>query len=51
MIVLGGLLAFQGMGYLDGPAKDIEIWASLGSILAGLGVALAWVVLQGARRD
>jgi hypothetical protein len=51
MILVGGVFAGQGMGYIDGsPMTDQDEWAFIGSALAGLGVALAIVVVQNARR-
>ena len=47
MIVLGVVWTLQGLGYLEGsPMTGVELWAILGPILAGLGLALAIVVLQ-----
>lgn len=47
MVLLGGLWALQGMGYVGGSAMTGRpLWAYLGSALAGLGVALGIVVLQ-----
>ncbi len=40
MIVVGGFLAFAGMGYIGSSADTSRSWATIGSILAGLGVAL-----------
>jgi len=51
MILVGGVFAGQGMGYIGGSAMtDQDEWAFIGSALAGLGVALAIVVVQNARR-
>ena len=48
MVLTGAVWTFQGLGYLEGsPMTDQSIWAVLGPILAGLGVAL---VLVGVRR-
>lgn len=57
-VVLGALLAvtgavftFQGLGYLEGsPMTGVEVWAVVGPILAGLGVALVYVGLRGSPR-
>lgn len=44
MIVVGGVWTFQGLGYLEGsPMTDQEIWAVIGPLVAGFGVALAYV--------
>lgn len=50
MTAIGAMLALQGMGYVDGAVHEVERWATIGSIIAGLGVALGIVVLQH-RRD
>lgn len=51
MILAGVLWTLQGLGYIGGSAMSGErIWATLGPIVAGLGVALAIVVVQGGRR-
>ena len=48
MILVGLVWTAQGLGYLEGsPMTDQTLWAILGPILAGLGVA---VVLVAARR-
>lgn len=47
MIVVGGVWTFQGLGYLEGsPMTDQEIWAVIGPLVAGFGVALAYVGLR-----
>ena len=44
MVVVGAIWTFQGLGYLEGsPMTDQTLWAVLGPILAGFGVALALV--------
>jgi hypothetical protein len=48
MIVVGAVWTFQGLGYLKGsPMTGVQLWAVLGPIVAGLGVALAYVGLRG----
>ncbi|MGA8210104.1 MAG: hypothetical protein WB441_08725 [Nocardioidaceae bacterium] len=48
MLVVGAVWTFQGLGYLEGSAMTgVEVWAILGPLVAGLGVAL---VVVGARR-
>ena len=48
MVVVGAIWTFQGLGYLEGSVMtDQSIWAVLGPVLAGFGVAL---VLVAARR-
>ena len=47
MIGFGVLFTLQGLGYVGGSSMSgSETWAILGPLLAGLGVALAIVVLQ-----
>ena len=51
MVLVGGLWTFQGLGYVEGSSMSgSDTWAVIGPIVAGLGVALAIVVLQ-RRRD
>jgi hypothetical protein len=51
MVVIGAVWTFQGLGYLKGsPMTGVEIWAVVGPIVAGLGVALAYLVLRGTGR-
>ena len=48
MVLVGAIWTFQGLGYIQGSAMtDQSIWAILGPLLAGFGVA---VVLVAARR-
>jgi hypothetical protein len=50
MVVVGAVWTFQGLGYLKGsPMTGVETWAVVGPIVAGLGVALAFVGLRGSR--
>ena len=47
MTIFGALWAFQGMGYVGGSfMSGSDTWAVIGSIVAGLGVALIIVGLQ-----
>jgi hypothetical protein len=47
MVVVGAVWTFQGLGYLKGSAMTgVETWAVLGPLVAGLGVALAYVGLR-----
>lgn len=47
MVVVGAIWTFQGLGYLEGSAMTgVEIWAVIGPLLAGFGVALAYVGLR-----
>ena len=44
MVVFGGVWTFQGLGYLGGsPMSGVAVWAIVGPIVAGLGVALVIV--------
>jgi multisubunit Na+/H+ antiporter MnhB subunit len=48
MIAVGVLWTLQGLGYLKGSAMTgVQVWAVIGPLVAGFGVALAFV---GARR-
>ena len=48
MVVIGAVWTFQGLGYLKGsPMTGVQLWAIVGPIVAGLGVALAIVGLRG----
>jgi hypothetical protein len=52
MVVIGAIWTFQGLGYLEGSAMTgVELWAILGPIVAGLGVALTLVGIRGVRKD
>jgi hypothetical protein len=47
MILVGVLWTLQGLGYVAGSSMTgDEKWAIIGPAVAGLGVALAWVVLS-----
>jgi hypothetical protein len=48
MVVIGGIWTLQGLGYVKGSAMTgVELWAILGPLVAGLGVALAYVGFRG----
>ena len=50
MVLMGAVWTFQGLGYLEGSAMtDQSIWAILGPLVAGLGVAL--VIVAARRRE
>ena len=50
MVLTGAVWTFQGLGYLEGsPMTDQSIWAILGPVVAGLGVAL--VIVAARRRE
>lgn len=46
MLAGGAWLAAAGMGYVGSSGDTSRGWSEGGSILAGLGVALAYVVLS-----
>lgn len=47
MIIIGGIWTFQGLGVIKGSAMSgVEMWAILGPLVAGLGVALLIVGLR-----
>jgi hypothetical protein len=51
MVVIGAVWTFQGLGYLHGsPMTGVATWATIGPIVAGLGVALAIVGVRGTHR-
>jgi hypothetical protein len=50
LVLVGGLFTFQGLGYVGGSwMTGSDTWAIIGPIVAGLGVALAIVVVQRGR--
>jgi hypothetical protein len=47
LVGFGALFTLQGLGYVGGSSMSgSETWAVLGPLIAGLGVALAIVILQ-----
>ncbi|WP_193612357.1 hypothetical protein [Nocardioides lijunqiniae] len=51
MVAIGALWTLQGLGYLGGSSMSGErTWATIGPLVAGLGVALAFVIIQGRGR-
>lgn len=47
MVLAGVVWTGQGLGYIGGSAMtDQEIWAIIGPILAGLGVALVFSAVR-----
>ncbi len=51
MVLIGGVWTFQGLGYIEGSfMTDSETWAMIGPVVAGLGVALGIVVVQGRKQ-
>ena len=51
LFAFGAVAAVQGLGWVEGPLADSRSYAGLGSAMAGLGVALAIVVVQNRHRD
>jgi len=50
MVLMGAIWTLQGLGYIEGSAMtDQSLWAVLGPILAGFGVAL--VIVAARRRE
>jgi hypothetical protein len=50
LAVVGGVWTFQGLGYIKGsPMTGVDTWATIGPIVAGLGVAL--VIVAARRRE
>ncbi|MDQ4084998.1 MAG: hypothetical protein M3165_04195 [Actinomycetota bacterium] len=50
LAVVGGLWTFQGLGFIGGsPMTGVAVWAVVGPLLAGFGVALMVVGARGAR--
>jgi hypothetical protein len=50
LVVVGGVWALQGLGYLAGsPMTGVAAWAIIGPLVAGLGVALVVVGARGPR--
>ncbi|WP_249216328.1 hypothetical protein [Nocardioides palaemonis] len=47
MVLAGAVWTGQGLGYIGGSAMtDQKIWAIIGPILAGLGVALVFTAVR-----
>lgn len=50
LVVVGAVWTFQGLGYLEGsPMTGVDVWAIIGPLVAGLGVALLVVAARGRR--
>lgn len=48
LLLVGAVWTFQGLGYLEGsPMTGVAVWAVVGPLVAGFGVAL---MIVGARR-
>jgi hypothetical protein len=51
MFVVGAVWTLQGLGYLKGSVMTGQtVWATIGPIVAGLGIALVVVGAQARRR-
>jgi len=51
MAAIGLVWTLQGLGYLHGsPMTGVPLWAKVGPVVAGLGVALVIVGLRKPRR-
>ena len=47
LVVVGAIWTFQGLGYVEGsPMTGVELWAVIGPLVAGFGVALGIVALR-----
>lgn len=46
MLLGGGFLALAGMGYIGESGGTSRSWSMIGSLLAGLGVALMITIFQ-----
>ncbi|MGN6575425.1 MAG: hypothetical protein ACTHKG_07045 [Nocardioides sp.] len=47
MVAVGALWTFQGLGYVEGsPMTGVAVWAIIGPLVAGFGVALLLVGLR-----
>ncbi|MCW2797569.1 hypothetical protein [Nocardioides sp.] len=52
MILMGGVWAFQGLGYLEGSSMtDERIWAVIGSIVVVLGLVVGVVAVRRGNRQ
>jgi hypothetical protein len=48
MLAVGVVWTFQGLGVISGSVMSgVEVWAIIGPLVAGLGVALAYVGARG----
>ena len=47
LVLIGAVWTAQGLGYLEGsPMTDVQAWAIIGPLVAGLGVALVVVAAR-----
>ena len=52
LVAVGAVWTFQGLGYIEGSfMTDSRTWATIGPVVAGLGLALGIVVVQRSRGD
>lgn len=50
LLLVGAVWTFQGLGYLEGsPMTGVAVWAVVGPLVAGFGVALMIVGARGRR--
>lgn len=49
MLLGGGFLALAGLGYVGQSADTSAPWAVVGSLIAGLGLALGFTLIRGPR--
>lgn len=48
MLLSGSVWTAQGLGWIQGSAmSDVEVWAKVGPVVAGLGLALMIVSIKG----
>jgi hypothetical protein len=48
MLLIGALWTFQGLGYVKGsPMTGASVWAIIGPLVAGFGIALVIVSVRG----
>ena len=51
LVLVGAIWTFQGLGYIEGSfMTDNKTWSVIGPVVAGLGVALGIVVVQGRKQ-
>ena len=46
LVLGGGFIAIAGMGYVGKSGDTSQSWSTIGSVIAGLGVALAIVIAK-----
>ncbi|WP_327636393.1 hypothetical protein OHB24_41195 [Kribbella sp. NBC_00482] len=51
LVAIGGVWTLQGLGYLKGSSMTgSTLWATVGPIVAALGVSLLYVAIRGPRK-